>query len=86
MKQRKWFWFVVPSVLTILGVLLGYGYLTRADQPEAKLLAGKGKENDPLPLRQVVLFNSGGSVGFAHVQASDGCPGRSRKKQNERSQ
>ena len=62
MKQRNRFWFVVLPAASFLAMLVGYTFITSAGQQDTKLPAGKGKENDPLPLRQVVLFNSG--VGY----------------------
>ena len=62
MKQGKWFWLVGTLVASFLAVVIGYSYFAAAGQPDKKILAGKDKVNDPLPLRQVVLFNSG--VGY----------------------
>jgi hypothetical protein len=62
MKHGKWFWFVGTLVASCLAVVIGYSYFAVASQTDKIIPAGKGKEIEPLPLRQVVLFNSG--VGY----------------------
>src|SRR5712692_1138416 len=63
MKQRKWLWFGMPLLATFAAGVIGYSYLAGVGQADTTNLAGKGpKAADPLPIRQVVLFNSG--VGY----------------------
>jgi hypothetical protein len=63
MQKRKWIW-LSASVLGVLAVgVVSYSYLASVGQADQPPLAGKnGKAADLLPIKQVVLFNSG--VGY----------------------
>ncbi len=62
MKLRKWLWFGVPVVVIALG-FLSFHYSKGSGQDDApKPAAKQPKGAEPLPIRQVVLFNSG--VGY----------------------
>jgi hypothetical protein len=62
MKQRKWLWLVLPLLGTLTAGVIGYSYLTNVGQADTTNLTGKLKGADVLPIKQVVLFNSG--VGY----------------------
>ncbi|MSQ95579.1 MAG: DUF4139 domain-containing protein [Gemmataceae bacterium] len=63
MQHRKWLW-LTASVLGVFAVgVLGYSFLTSVGQADTTtLVGGKNGKTDPLPIKQVVLFNSG--VGY----------------------
>lgn len=63
MKNRKWIW-LTASLLGVCAVgVIGYSYLTSVGQADTTNLVGKNaKGADTLPIKQVVLFNSG--VGY----------------------
>lgn len=63
MKNRKWVW-LTASLLGVFAVgVVGYTYLANVGQADTTQLVGKnGKPADILPIKQVVLFNSG--VGY----------------------
>ena len=66
MKSRKWLWTTVPLLgqVSIAGIIIGYGNMLAGhaqDDPNG-FVGGKAKAGDPLPIKQVVLFNSG--VGY----------------------
>jgi hypothetical protein len=63
MKLRKWLWFAAPLCAVCAVGLIGYKYNRSVGQTEPVAQIGKqAKAPDPLPIRQVVLFNSG--VGY----------------------
>lgn len=62
MKQRKWLFFVVPLLGTFIAGVVAYSQLVAVAQPDGPVLVGKLKAADSLPIKQVVLFNSG--VGY----------------------
>src|ERR1700691_3150414 len=63
MQKRKWIW-LSASVLGVFAVgVVSYSYLANVGQADQPPLGGKiGKAADALPIKQVVLFNSG--VGY----------------------
>src|SRR5689334_14593037 len=63
MKQRKWSMLVVPLVgILAVGAFL-YSQHANFGQEDATAAGdAKGKKNEQLPIRQIVLFNSG--VGY----------------------
>ncbi|MBI2807903.1 MAG: DUF4139 domain-containing protein [Planctomycetes bacterium] len=62
MNQRKYAWLTASVVASLAGVFLGYHYFTSVGQADTTTVAGKPKPAELLPIRQVVLFNSG--VGY----------------------
>jgi hypothetical protein len=66
MKQRKWLWFAAPLCAVCALGIIGYSYNASVGQTEpiaqVAQLGKQPKAVDPLPIRQVVLFNSG--VGY----------------------
>ncbi len=62
MKQRKWLWLTASALGVCAVALLGYTFLTSVGQADTTVLVGKNGKADPLPIKQVVLFNSG--VGY----------------------
>ncbi len=63
MQKRKWIW-LTASLLGVLAVgVVSYSYLANAGQADQPPIAVKGaRPADALPIKQVVLFNSG--VGY----------------------
>src|SRR5438445_9066 len=62
MKNRKALW-LTASVLTAVGAgIVGYNFLLHAQEQPNGFVGAKGKAGDTLPIKQVVLFNSG--VGY----------------------
>ncbi|MSQ93836.1 MAG: hypothetical protein EXR98_04685 [Gemmataceae bacterium] len=63
MKQRKWFWFAAPVLTIIVLGLVCYAFQASDGHADTTISVVKGpKAAEPLPIRQVVLFNSG--VGY----------------------
>jgi hypothetical protein len=62
MKSRKWLWTTLPLLGAFIVGVIGYNMLARAQDEPAGFVGAKGKPADPLPIKQVVLFNSG--VGY----------------------
>jgi hypothetical protein len=62
MKQRHWLWLTLPLLGTFAAGIVGYSFLVNTGQADTTNLVGKAKDADALPIRQVVLFNSG--VGY----------------------
>ncbi len=63
MQQRKWLWVTVPLLGTFAAGILAYSFLANIGQAEpANPVGAPAKDADVLPIRQVVLFNSG--VGY----------------------
>src|SRR4051794_7721666 len=59
MKQRNWLMLAIPILGTCAAGVICYTYLAGTGQADTTTIVGKGKANEPLPIRQVVLFNSG---------------------------
>src|ERR1035438_4032551 len=62
MRQRKWLLLVLPLLGTFIAGIIGYSYLANVGQADTTNVTGKLKGADTLPIKQVVLFNSG--VGY----------------------
>ena len=62
MKSRKWLWTTVPLLGAFIVGIIGYAMFAHAQDDPAGFVGAKGKPADPLPIKQVVLFNSG--VGY----------------------
>src|SRR5438046_2100267 len=62
MKQRKWLLFAVPLLGTLVAGVVAYNHLANVGQADTTTFVGKQKAGDTLPIKQVVLFNSG--VGY----------------------
>src|ERR1051325_7243464 len=62
MQIRRGLMFTLPLLGTFAVGILGYTYLTGGGPVDPAVPAGKGKAVEVLPIRQVVLFNSG--VGY----------------------
>src|ERR1035438_5070457 len=60
MKQRKWLW-AIPLLGTFVVGVFCYSYLGGVGNADTTTLVG-GRVKDVLPIKQVVLFNSG--VGY----------------------
>ena len=57
MKHRKWLMIALPLVGAFTLGIVSYTYLTGVGQADTSAVVGKGKAAEPLPIRQVVLFN-----------------------------
>lgn len=62
MKQHKWLWLTLSLCATCAVGAIGYTFFTGVGQADTSVIAKGPKGADPLPIRQVVLFNSG--VGY----------------------
>jgi hypothetical protein len=62
MNQRKWLWVTLPLLGVFTVGVIGYTLLTSAHAEGNPPVGQAGKQADVLPIKQVVLFNSG--VGY----------------------
>ena len=60
--KRHWLWITLPLLGTFAAGIAGYSFLVNYGQADTTQIVGKGKPGDQLPIKQVVLFNSG--VGY----------------------
>ncbi|MBI1830130.1 MAG: DUF4139 domain-containing protein, partial [Planctomycetes bacterium] len=62
MNSRNGLWLTLAVLATFAVGALGYNYLAGVGQADTNLASKGGKPAEPLPIKQVVLFNSG--VGY----------------------
>ncbi|MBI3821910.1 MAG: DUF4139 domain-containing protein [Planctomycetes bacterium] len=62
MNRRKWLWYAVPVLAACAAGIAGYTFLGAQGPDDPLNVVAKGKAAEPLPIRQVVLFNAG--VGY----------------------